>query len=494
MNTLSHLSFENRFARLPETFYQRVSPTPLANAYMISFSPLAAELMGIAASEFNSAEAVAYFSGAKAFACAEPLAMLYSGHQFGRYVPQLGDGRAILLGGVKNPAGEVWEWQLKGAGLTAFSRDGDGRAVLRSSIREYLCSEAMAALGIPTTRALCLIGSDEEVYREQIETGAMVLRMAPSHLRFGSFEVFFYRDQHHALKQLADYVLQHHYPELLQAERPYLAFLQEVVKRTARLIAQWQLVGFAHGVMNTDNMSVLGLTLDYGPFGFMDAYEPGFICNHSDHHGRYAFEQQPNIGLWNLTCFAQALLPLLHANDGEAAAAQAREALALYEPELVKTYARGMRAKLGLLQAHESDQALSAELLQLMADNRADYTQVFRALSDLKQEPISQARVSDLFTDRAAFEHWAEKYRLRLHQENSQDQPRQALMRQTNPKYILRNYLAQQAIEKAQAKDFSEIERLLAVLSQPFAEQPDRQVYAAEPPDWSQHLSVSCSS
>jgi hypothetical protein len=367
--------------------------------------------------------------------------------------------------------------------------------VLRSTVREYLCSEAVHALGIPTTRALCMFGSCEEVYRERIESGALLVRMAPSHVRFGSFEVFYYRDQHAQLRQLADYVIDHDYPQLREQAQPYLALLGEVVRRTARLMAQWQLVGFAHGVMNTDNMSILGLTLDYGPFGFMDAYDPGFICNHSDYHGRYAFDQQPSVGLWNLSCLAQAMLPLLDADNGEAAAEQARAALTEYQPVLVEAYAQGMRSKLGLREEHNDDQLLSGRLLDLMASNRVDYTNLFRELADLRlDDPTSDRALRDRFLDRAGFDAWVADYRARLRTEHSADPVRAAAMRQVNPRYVLRNYLAQQAIVQAERGDYAEIERLLTLLSRPFDDQPGMQAYAAEPPDWGRQLEVSCSS
>ena len=319
-HSLETLSFDNSYARLPESFYAKLNPTPFSEPpYLISFNLAAAELIDLDPEQAKRPEFADVFGGSMLVPGMEPLAMLYSGHQFGVYVPQLGDGRAILLGEARNERGERWDLQLKGAGLTPFSRDGDGRAVLRSTIREYLCSEAMHGLGIPTTRALCIVGSEHKVFREQVETSAIVLRMAPSHVRFGSFEILYYRKQHEQLTVLADYVIAHHYPHLVDVSDKYARFFSEVAERTARLIAQWQAVGWAHGVMNTDNRSILGITLDYGPFGFIDDYDPGFICNHSDHNGRYAFNQQPYIGLWNLSCLAQALLPLSQKEDLKAA-------------------------------------------------------------------------------------------------------------------------------------------------------------------------------
>ncbi|MGB5671606.1 MAG: protein adenylyltransferase SelO family protein, partial [Sedimenticolaceae bacterium] len=297
------------------------------------------------------------------------------------------------------------------------------------------------------------------------------------------------------LRQLADYVIGHDYPHLSGQARPYAALLGEVVSRTARLLAQWQLVGFSHGVMNTDNMSILGLTLDYGPFGFLDAYEPGFICNHSDHRGRYAFDQQPSIGLWNLSCLAQAMLPLFDADDGEAAAAEARELLAGYEPVLVRAYAEGMRAKLGLLDERDEDGHLGSRLLDLMQAGRVDYTNLFRDMADLRlDDPASHVPLRDRFIDRAGFDAWVSDYRTRLRAENSDDARRRAAIQAVNPRYVLRNYLVQRAIEQAEQGDYAEIDRLLVLLSRPFDDQPGMQAYASEPPDWGRHLEVSCSS
>lgn len=414
--------------------------------------------------------------------------MLYSGHQFGVYVPQLGDGRAILLGEAINHRGGRWDLHLKGGGMTPFSRDGDGRAVLRSTIREYLCCAAMRGLGIPTTQALCLVGNDDKVYREQVETGAMLVRMAPSHVRFGTFEIFYYRKQHEHLKVLADYVIGHHYQHLVGVTDAYARFFNEVVERTAALIAQWQAVGWAHGVMNTDNMSILGLTLDYGPFGFMDEYDSGFICNHSDHNGRYAFNQQPYIGLWNLSCLAQALLPLAGKDALKAGLDRYQE---LYQQQ----YLQLMRAKLGLREARPEDDGLVREWLGLLEESRADYTIAFRDLCAFSStEGATNDLVRDHFMSREHFDEWAARYRERLRAENSRDDERREQMNRVNPKYVLRNYLAQIAIEKAQQKDFSEIDRLFTLLQDPFNDQPGTESYAAPPPNWGKHLSVSCSS
>ncbi|MGA7595231.1 MAG: YdiU family protein [Gallionella sp.] len=489
MNRLEQLNFDNTFASLPDSFHSRLSPTPLPDPYLVSFNADAAQLIDLDCAEAARADFAEHFTGNRLLHGAEPLSMLYAGHQFGHFVAQLGDGRAILLGEVRNRAGELWDVQLKGAGITPYSRDGDGRAVLRSSIREYLCSEAMHGLGIPTSRALCIVGSDEEVYRERIETAAVLTRLAPSHVRFGSFEVFFSRGQHQQIAELADYVIARHFPHLAGDEDKYLLFLSEVTRRTAKLMAQWQAVGFSHGVMNTDNMSILGLTFDYGPFGFMENYDPGYICNHSDPRGRYAYDQQPQVGLWNLACLAQALSPLIEKRH-------AHEVLDGYAPVYHRHYAELMAAKLGLENILDDDIQLIGSLLQIMHDSQVDYTNLFRGLGEFDSAAdAANAKLRDRFIDRAAFDAWAAAYRARLRQESGGDRGRKARMDAVNPKYILRNYLAQNAIEKAEKqRDFSEIDRLLALLARPFDEQQGMESYAAAPPDWARQIEVSCSS
>jgi len=487
--TLETLTFDNSYARLPDAFYAKLNPTPFSDEpYLVGFNAAAAALIDLDPQEAERPEFARLFGGSLLVPGMEPLAMLYSGHQFGVYVPQLGDGRAILLGEATNQRGERWDLHLKGAGLTPFSRDGDGRAVLRSTIREYLCCAAMQGLGIPTTQALCIVGSDHKVYREQVETGAMLVRMAPSHVRFGTFEVFYYRKQHEHLRVLTDYVIAQHYPHLTAAIDKYARFFTDVVERTAKLIAQWQAVGWAHGVMNTDNMSILGLTLDYGPYGFMDDYDAGFICNHSDHNGRYAFNQQPYIGLWNLSCLAQALLPLVEKDALKAG-------LETYQPLFEQEYQKRMRAKLGLVDERADDDALIRDFLGLLQEGHADYTIVFRELSTFSSaEGATNEKLREHVLNRDRFDEWAVRYRDRLRSEHSRDDERQARMNRVNPKYVLRNYLAQVAIEKAQQRDCSEIERLYTLLQRPYSDQPGMDAYAAPPPNWGKHLAVSCSS
>ncbi len=480
-----------RFAALGETFYSPVRILPLRTARWAVFSTSTAALLGLDIQQLDSDMTLDLCNGI--FPTPFPsLAMVYSGHQFGSYNPRLGDGRAMLLGAIDN-ADQYFEIQLKGAGPTPYSRQGDGRAVLRSSIREFLCSEAIHGLNIPTTRALALITSNEPVYREEQETGAMVIRVSPSHIRFGSFEYFFYTQQHEALQQLADFVIDNHYPIARKAENPYASFLQHIVTRTATLMAHWQSVGFAHGVMNTDNMSILGETFDYGPFGFLDDYNPEFICNHSDHTGRYAFNQQPSIGLWNCNALAHALSPLIPIEN-------LREILSSYQPTIEQHYLQLMRAKLGLQTQQEADSMLLGQLLTLMQQAHVDYTIFFRRLCDFSMSDGSSlsgdnSALHDLFVDREAFDRWTNQYAARLAAENSIDAERSMQMKTTNPKFILRNYLAQQAIELAQKKqDFSEVQNLLHVLQNPFDEHPEFERYAAFPPDWGKHLEISCSS
>ena len=488
MNTLDRLRFENTYARLPETFYRRVSPTALPEPYLVSFNKKAAELIGLDPNEAANPEFVEYFAGNKLLPNSEPISAIYAGHQFGTFVPQLGDGRAILLGEAVNDQGERFDIQLKGAGMTPFSRMGDGRAVLRSTIREYLCSEAMHHLGIPTTRALCIVGSDAPVHRETVETSAVLTRLAPSHVRFGSFELFYYRGQYEQVRTLADYVIKEFYPDMAETENVYLEFLRQVVHQTAKMIANWQAVGFAHGVMNTDNMSILGLTIDYGPFGFLDEFDAGFICNHSDYAGRYAFNQQPNVGLWNLYKLAQTLIPLIEPEVAEAV-------LGEYQTVFTKRLSELFHAKLGLQTESADDGELIDDTFDLLQTNAVDYTRFFRRLGDFINSPDDANLVlQGMFLDPNSFDEWAKEYKKRLTAEDSDDAKRRELMNRVNPKYILRNHLAQTAIEKAQKKDYTEIEMLLGVLQNPFDEQSEAEIYSEPPPANLQRIEVSCSS
>lgn len=482
--------FGNRFADLPPAFYTRLQPTPLPAPYLVGFSDAAAASVGLARPADEDRSFLDIFAGNQVAPGSMPLSAVYSGHQFGVWAGQLGDGRAITLGDLAATDGQGRiELQLKGAGLTPYSRMGDGRAVLRSSIREFLCSEAMAALGIPTTRALTVIGSDQRVLRESAETAAVVTRMAPSFIRFGSFEHWYYNQRFDELKVLGDTVLEQFYPALLQEDNPYQALLQEVTRRTATLMAQWQAVGFMHGVMNTDNMSILGLTLDYGPFGFMEAFDARHICNHTDGQGRYSYQMQPRIGQWNCFALGQAMLPLIGSVE------QTEAALAGYEAIFQAQHDALLRAKLGLRTQQADDTRLIEALFAILQANHVDFTLFFRRLGDLQiSNTANDEALRDLILDRPAFDAWAAQYRARLRAEDSDDAARRLAMHQVNPKYVLRNYLAQVAIERAQHKDFSEVARLQAILSRPFDEQPEFDQYADLPPDWASHLEVSCSS
>ncbi|MCI1032789.1 protein adenylyltransferase SelO [Raoultella terrigena] len=478
------LSFTTHWRDELPDFYTALMPTPLSNARPIWHNAPLAQTLGVPESLFQPSTGAGVWGGEALLPGMSPLAQVYSGHQFGSWAGQLGDGRGILLGEQQLPDGRRMDWHLKGAGLTPYSRMGDGRAVLRSTIREGLASEAMHALGIPTTRALSIVTSDTPVYRETVEQGAMLMRIAESHVRFGHFEHFYYRREAEKVQQLADYVIRHHWPELDGEADKYILWFRDVVTRTATLIASWQTVGFAHGVMNTDNMSILGLTMDYGPYGFLDDFKPDFICNHSDYQGRYSFENQPAVGLWNLQRLAQSLSPFISADVLNAA-------LDGYQHALLSAYGRRMRDKLGLFTPQQGDNDLLDGLFALMMREGSDYTRTFRMLS--ASEQLSAASpLRDEFIDRAAFDSWFDGYRARLRDEQIDDARRQQHMRAVNPALVLRNWLAQRAIEQAEQGNTGELERLHEALAQPFIDREDD--YVSRPPDWGKGLEVSCSS
>lgn len=479
----------NRYAALGQRFHTALAPQGLPAPFWVAHSPACATALGLAPDWWQQPGAVDVMAGNALWPGMQPVATVYSGHQFGAWAGQLGDGRAHLLGEVQTEGGATLELQLKGAGLTPYSRRGDGRAVLRSSIREFLCSEAMAALGIPTTRALALVGSTLPVRRESIESAAVVMRVAPSFLRFGHVEHFAHSDQHEALRELLDFFMATQARECLDTEQPVVALLARIARQTAELLAQWQAVGFCHGVMNTDNMSLLGLTLDYGPFGFMDGFDPGHVCNHSDTQGRYAYARQPNVAFWNLHALAQGLLPLMP-GEREAAGEQLLAALEVYREAFPTALLARMRAKLGLQQALAEDRALIDDWLRLLAAHRVDYSIAHRRLS---RHASAAAALRDLFVDREGFDAWLTRYQARLAQEPLAPEQREAAMLAVNPAVVLRNHLAEGAIRLAEGGDFSEVRRLLTVLQHPFDE-PELASDAAFPPDWAQHLEVSCSS
>lgn len=494
------------FASLGPAFVTRQEPTPLPDPHLLAHSPDLAAQLGIPAAWWSSDDAAQVLTGNRLLPGSQPFASVYSGHQFGVWAGQLGDGRAIGLGEVPDvrTADQGWELQLKGAGRTPYSRGGDGRAVLRSSIREFLCSEAMHALGIPTTRALSLTASPGTVYREEAETAAVVCRAAPSFIRFGHFEHFAARGQEAELRQLADYVIDRYYLDCRSAEgapgAPYAALLRAVAERTAELLAHWQAVGFCHGVMNTDNMSILGLTIDYGPFQFLDTFDPGHICNHSDSQGRYAFRQQPQVAYWNLFCLGQALHPLIGDEDRTVAAIEA------YRPRFSSHFAALMRRKLGLAPladvanaavttstTEEQDPAtpVVGQLLQLLASQQVDYTIFWRRLSAAAASGSYQA-VSELFLDQAAWQAWLLSYQELF--TRTQSAPDADLMLKTNPGFVLRNHLGEIAIRAAQAGDGQVLQPLQTVLAAPYTEHPAHNDWAGFPPDWASSISISCSS
>ncbi|WP_422473236.1 protein adenylyltransferase SelO [Endozoicomonas sp. ALB032] len=485
--SLDQLNFNNRFGQLPDVFYTRLQATPLDNPKLVAVSQPAADLLDLELSDTCKEQLTQVAGGLKTLKGSDPLAMIYSGHQFGSYNPQLGDGRGLLLGEVTNNLGESWDLHLKGAGMTPYSRFGDGRAVLRSCIREYLASEALFHLGIPTTRALCVVTSDTPVYRETEERGSTLLRMAKTHIRFGHFEYFYYSKQYDALETLGEFTIENYFPECSDKNDKYSLFFKTVVDKTIEMIALWQANGFAHGVMNTDNMSILGETFDYGPFGFQDDFNWHFICNHSDHSGRYAFSQQPDIGYWNCGRLAQALVPLL--DDVSAL----QKILDTYPALYSARYLSLMSEKLGLLEEDPKDSDLIKDLLQLLHEQHVDYTLFFRTLSDYHVGQGVSAFVA-LCSESEPLGQWLQRYDERVSQNSEPEQLRHQRMKQINPKYILRNYLAQAAIEKAEQGDYVEIEQLMTVLQSPYDEHPDLEHYAQKPPEWGKKLEVSCSS
>lgn len=478
------LSFTARWHDQLPGFYTALKPTPLKNARLIWHNEGLANELGVPSSLFQPAEGAGVWGGETLLPGMQPLAQVYSGHQFGVWAGQLGDGRGILLGEQQLPDGRSFDWHLKGAGLTPYSRMGDGRAVLRSTLREALASEAMHALGGPTTRALSIVTSDTQVARETYEQGAMLMRIAQSHVRFGHFEHFYYRREPEKVRQLADYVIEHHWPQFNSEADKYVLWFHDVVARTASLMACWQTVGFAHGVMNTDNMSILGLTFDYGPYGFLDDYQPGYICNHSDYQGRYSFENQPSVGLWNLQRLAQSLSPFI---DVEAL----NDALDHYQEVLLQQFGTLMRRKLGMVTQEKGDNEILNGLFTLMAREGSDYTRTFRLLGQTELQSAASP-LRDEFIDRAAFDSWFATYRERLQQENIDDAARQQQMNAVNPAMVLRNWLAQRAIEQAEKGDYAELHRLHQALCTPFADREDD--YVSRPPDWGKRLEVSCSS
>lgn len=455
-----------KFKDLGSDFFAQVHTQKLENASLIHINENLKQELNI---KSNDNELLNICSGEKPLGNESPISTVYAGHQFGYFVPQLGDGRSCLIGEI-----DGLELSLKGAGTSPFSRGADGRAVLRSSIREYLCSIAMQGLKIPTTRALALVNSSSQVYREHVENAAIVTRVAESHIRFGHFEYFASKGQNENVKKLADFVIKHYMSDLEQGD--YLALFKNVIESTAIMIARWQAQGFSHGVMNTDNMSILGLTIDYGPFSFMETYDPSFICNHSDTQGRYSFERQPSVALWNLQRLADALGTLIQEE-------QIKEALSSYEKILVKEYSYLMRSKFGLILQDEGDNSLINNFLELLYTNQKDYHRSMRMLLSQKENLLGDS-----------FESWFKDYKKRIDKEESLSKSLD-LMKQFNPKYVLRNYLAEVAIRKAEDLDeYEEIDILFRILEKPFDLHNGYESYDSEAPDWAKNLELSCSS
>ena len=476
---LKEIKLTNPYLKLPPLCYDRVEPTPLKKPFLIHANQAIAKDLGLDMDVFKSDDFVRFVNGELQLNGSDNFAMCYAGHQFGVFVPRLGDGRAINIGTLNN-----LHMQLKGAGQTLYSRNGDGRAVLRSSIREYLMSEAMYGLGIETSRALAIIGSEQEVIRENWEKASIVLRVSPSWVRFGTFEYFAHTNNHQELEALADYAIEECYPHLMIEDNRYFHFFTEVMGKTARLMAHWQSVGFNHGVMNTDNMSILGITIDYGPYAFLDDYSTNYICNHTDRNGRYSFGNQPSIGEWNLHALALALSPLV-----------SKERLEKIMTHYGRIYSRHflylMGEKLGLDRAEERDFELIKHLLGVLQSLNVDYTLFFRTLSryDGTREPI--LRLGLLHNPMID---WLDSYDKRLEENQSSTEERHEKMLKTNPKFVLKNYMLQEAIDSADKGDFSVIAKLFEIAQEPYSEHEGCERWAGVTPSEFKNQKLSCSS
>lgn len=477
----STIPFNNSYARLPERMFSHQLPEQATAPELIQANRALAESLGIDADWLGSSDGIATIAGNLIPDGAEPIATAYAGHQFGSWNPQLGDGRAVLLGEVLDKQGQRYDLQLKGSGRTPYSRGGDGRAPLGPVLREYILSEAMAVLGVPTTRALAAVTTGDSVYREERLPGAVLARVAQSHIRVGTFQYFASRNDLDALQDLSQHVINRHFPLAAKAENPILALLQSVITAQATLIARWQLIGFIHGVMNTDNMLLCGETVDYGPCAFMDEFNADSVFSSIDQAGRYSYRSQPAIAHWNLACFAQTLIPLLHA-DEEQAVAMAQQAVDAYAGQFLAAHERGMGEKLGLQLDGEEDEALVQELLRLMTETSSDFTLVFRRLADLACPDSDQAPVSDLFEFTPAWDSWLEQWLARSLRDPRPAIERQNLMYRVSPVFIPRNHLVEAAIIAAtRENDFSVFQQLLDVLSDPFSYRPAQAAYATPP-------------
>lgn len=483
--------FHDYAAELPERLYERVEPAPTAAPQLLQLNEALAKELGLDIGWLQSAEGVEMLAGARFPAETAPIAQAYAGHQFGNFVPQLGDGRALLVGEVLDVEGRLRDVQLKGSGPTRFSRNGDGRAALGPMIREYVVSEVMHALGIPTTRTLSLVATGEPVYRETRLPGALIARVASSHIRVGTFQYLAARDDIAGLKALADYAIKRHYPHLAGTSQPYLGFLDAVVTAQAELVARWMLVGFIHGVLNTDNVAISGETIDYGPCAFMDTYHPATVFSSIDRQGRYAYANQPRITVWNLARLAEALLPIMSEGEGEddEGFKQAKAIIGSFQALYEARFYEGMRHKIGLFTEQPDDLNLAADLLDLMARNGADFTLTFRTLAD---EFDGERRARDLFIDPTAFDGWQQRWHERLAREPEHADTRASRMRLINPKYIARNHQVEAAITAAYNGDLDPFQRLIAVLARPFDEQVENELFAQPPTHEERVLQTFC--
>jgi serine/tyrosine/threonine adenylyltransferase len=475
-------AFENTYARLPERFYARVDPAKVSAPRLVKVNIELARFLGLDPEALASPLGVEILSGNRVADGSEPLAQAYAGHQFGQFVPQLGDGRANLLGEVVARDGKRYDIQLKGSGPTPFSRGGDGRAALGPVLREYIVSEAMAALGVPTTRALAAVTTGDRVFRDTVLPGAVLSRVASSHLRVGTFQFFAARGDMEALRRLADFAIARHYPQAAQASQPYRALLEGVIARQAQLVAQWMLIGFIHGVMNTDNTSISGETIDYGPCAFLEAYDPVKVYSSIDHYGRYAFGNQPRAAQWNLARLAESLLPLLEQEQGseEAALASAKDAIGAFVSQWNAAYDAGLCRKIGIAAEEEGDAALAHDLLSRMSAQQADFTLTFRSLCAATASPEGDKRVRTLFADAEAYDSWSVQWRQRLARDPLPAEDRAAAMRAVNPAFIPRNHLVEAALEAAAGRrDFQPFEQLLDVVTRPYDDRPNLEKYSA---------------
>ncbi|MGY2997185.1 serine/tyrosine/threonine adenylyltransferase [Mesorhizobium sp. URHB0026] len=473
-------ALRNSYAQLPERFFAQTDPKPVSEPRLIRFNRPLAEELGLDPDQLTSPDGVAMLAGNRFPEGLQPVALAYAGHQFGNFVPQLGDGRALLLGEVVDVNGIRRDIQLKGSGPTRFSRNGDGRAALGPVLREYVVSEAMAALGIPTTRSLAAVLTGDPVYREVRLPGAVLTRVAASHIRIGTFQYFAARNDTEAVKILADYAIQRHFPQLAGQARPYRALLEAVVVAQADLVARWMLVGFIHGVMNTDNMAVSGETIDYGPCAFMDAYDPSAVFSSIDRGGRYAYANQPRVATWNLARFAETLLPLMNTDENEAVS-EAEDVLRSFQSCYETVLQRGFRRKLGLLTEAEGDLQLAADFLDVLARGEVDFTLGFRRLGNDLDAADGQGTARQLFQDPGAFDVWSARWGERIASEAADTAMRRAAMHAANPKFIPRNHRIEAMIQAALGGDFAPFEEILGVVSRPFDEQPSMERYA-EPP------------